>query len=77
LAHAHHEARYLGTGQKSGKAVFSSRGIDLCVNYFKRRGHGIILAFVPHHRFKAGQVTNDIKHQNEFRKTIIILKANP
>merc|ERR1712055_1044099 len=34
---------------------FSSRGISICVEFFKRRGHGDITAFVPQYRKKAGQ----------------------
>ena len=35
--------------------AFSCRGIDLVVEYFKRRGHADILVFVPRFRLKAGQ----------------------
>jgi len=33
-----------------GKNFFSSRGIKICVEYFKRRGHKEITAFVPQYR---------------------------
>jgi len=33
-----------------GKHFFSSRGIKICVEYFKRRGHEEITAFVPQYR---------------------------
>lgn len=38
-----------------GRGNFSPRGIDMVVEFFKRRGHGEIKAFVPQHRLKAGQ----------------------
>lgn len=41
--------------QSSGNHYFSSRGIDICVEYFKRRGHPEVIAFIPQHRMKHGQ----------------------
>ena len=38
-----------------GEPLFSSRGIDAVVDYFKRRGHKDVVAWVPHYRFKTGQ----------------------
>ena len=35
--------------------MFSSRGIDAVVDYFKRRGHTDVVAWVPHFRFRTGQ----------------------
>lgn len=35
-------------------ASFSSRGIQICVDYFKRRGHKDVVAIIPHFRLKSG-----------------------
>ncbi|TRY64054.1 hypothetical protein TCAL_00335 [Tigriopus californicus] len=36
------------------QTLFSSRGIQICVDYFKRRGHHDITAIIPHFRLKSG-----------------------
>jgi len=42
--------------QEFKKHVFSSKGLDICIDYFKRRGHTEIKAFLPGHLRKAGRV---------------------
>lgn len=39
------------------KRFFSCRGLEICINYFKERGHKVT-AFVPHFRVKANQCDN-------------------
>ena len=34
---------------------FSSRGLEICVDYFKKRGHDEIVVFLPRFRHKSGQ----------------------
>ena len=41
-----------------GPTPFSCRGLDICINYFIRRGHPEVIAVVPHHRLKIGQAFN-------------------
>ena len=38
--------------------VFSSKGVQIAVDYFRQRGHTDIVAFVPQFRKKAGQVSD-------------------
>ena len=44
--------------------VFSCRGIELCINYFKRKGHTQITAFVPQWRTRFPQQNKPIKDQH-------------
>ena len=44
--------------------VFSCRGIELCINYFKRKGHTEITAFVPQWRTRFPQQNKPIKDQH-------------
>jgi hypothetical protein len=59
LAFAHYEAAnkkgMMGVNLQRRRPEFSSRGIDICVEYFKRRGHTDVVAFVPQQRKKTGQ----------------------
>ena len=57
--------RHAGKFNRHGVPMFSSRGIDAVVEYFKRRGHEDIVAWVPHFRFKAGQGTGNSIDLNE------------
>lgn len=41
--------------QNRTRHPFSTRGIDICVDFFKRRGHGDIKVFLPRYRIKIGQ----------------------
>ena len=41
--------------QRYGEISFSSRGIELCVEYFKKRGHDQVIAFLPRFRLKVGK----------------------
>ena len=47
--------RHAGKFNRNGVPMFSSRGIDAVVDYFKRRGHRDVIAWVPHYRFRTGQ----------------------
>ena len=38
--------------------VFSTKGVQIAVEYFRQRGHTDIVAFVPEFRKKAGQVSD-------------------
>ena len=49
-----------GKLNRHGVPQFSSRGIDAVVDYFKRRGHTDVVAWVPHFRFRTGQGGNSI-----------------
>ena len=44
--------------------VFSCRGIELCINHFKRKGHTEITAFVPQWRTRSPQQNKPIKDQH-------------
>ena len=44
--------------------VFSCRGIELCINYFKQKGHTEITAFVPQWRTRSPQQNKPIKDQH-------------
>lgn len=53
------------------KEVFSCRGIRICVDYFKNRGHKDITVFVPKWRKEGARPDNPIKDQellNELEK---------
>ena len=43
---------------------FSCRGIELCINYFKRKGHTEITAFVTQWRTRSSQQNKPIKDQH-------------
>ena len=47
-----------GRAAYNKQGVFSARGLDICINYFLRRGHEHVIAIVPHDRIKAGQALN-------------------
>ena len=54
------------------RPIFSSRGIDICVDYFKRRGHEDVVAIVPQFRQKAGQAREQhILHKLHKSKNLI------
>lgn len=58
------------------KEVFSCRGIDLCVDWFKQRGHKDITVFVPKWRKESARPDNPIKDQdilNELEKERILV----
>ena len=38
--------------------VFSCRGIRVCVDYFRARGHQTIIAFVPHFKGRRSQTVD-------------------
>ena len=44
--------------------VFSCRGIELCINYFKQKGHTEITAFVPQWRTRSPHQNKPIKDQH-------------
>ena len=44
--------------------VFSCRGIELCINYFKRKGHTQITALVPQSRTRFPSQDKPIKDQH-------------
>ncbi|XP_043261707.1 ribonuclease ZC3H12A-like [Colletes gigas] len=46
------------------KEVFSCRGIKICVDWFKARGHGEITVFVPKWRKEASKIDNPIADQD-------------
>lgn len=50
-------------GRNSG--VFSCRGIRLCVEYFKTRGHDLITVFLPHWRKCTPRDQNSVTHRHE------------
>ena len=48
--------------------VFSCRGIELCINHFKQKGHTEITAFVPQWRTRSPQQNKPIKDQHILEK---------
>lgn len=46
--------RHGGVLQGGGRP-FSARGIEICVEYFKKRGHNEIVVFVPRFRLKRSE----------------------
>jgi ribonuclease ZC3H12 len=58
------------------KEVFSCRGIAICVDWFKQRGHKDITVFVPKWRKESARPDNPIKEQdilNELEKERILV----
>lgn len=58
------------------KEVFSCRGIAICVDWFKQRGHKTITVFVPKWRKESARPDNPIKDQeilNELEKERILV----
>lgn len=58
------------------KEVFSCRGIAICVDWFKQRGHKEITVFLPKYRKESARPDNPIKDQeilNELEKERILV----
>ncbi|XP_076267019.1 putative ribonuclease ZC3H12D [Rhynchophorus ferrugineus] len=50
---------------------FSVRGIQICIDYFRRRGHEV-KAFVPHFRLRKGETTDAALLQSLVDKKLVI-----
>lgn len=49
-------------------SVFSCRGIRICVDYFRQRGHELITVFLPHWRKCRPHDINSVTHRYELDK---------
>ena len=63
-----HQASFLLISRHGNHKVFSCRGIELCINYFKRKGHTEITALVPQSRTLFSQTDKPIKDQHILEK---------
>ena len=77
IGHAQDRARFLGQEEpnvdgKNNKKILSTRGIELCIEYFQNRGHKNIKVILPSYRFQPNKSDNHIFLQKLEKKGIAI-----
>ena len=77
IGHALDRAKFLGQEEayvdgKNNRKILSTRGIELCIEYFQNRGHKNIKVILPSYRFQPNKSDNHVFLQKLENKGIAI-----